>query len=82
MEPERSRIPFPKVRSAAEKSAILSGLSEYSRLPGNEPMNPGKGMEVLGKALAEARKGGSPAQEPIILTILQTRRWEPENRRS
>jgi hypothetical protein len=37
-------------------------------------------MEVLRKALAEAMKGGSPAQEPIILAILQTQAgWEPEN---
>ncbi len=36
-------------------------------------------MEVLGKALAEARKVDSAAREPIILVILRTQAgWEPE----
>jgi hypothetical protein len=73
---------FPKVLSASDKigdpSLRAQRLLQIARQW--KPINPEKGMEVLRKALAEARKGGSPAQEPIILAILQTQAgWEPEN---
>jgi hypothetical protein len=73
---------FPKVLlSASDKigdpSLRAQRLLQIARQW--KPINPEKGMEVLRKALAEARKGGSPAQDPIILAILQTQAgWEPE----
>jgi hypothetical protein len=72
---------FPKALSAAEKIGDPSVRAQRFLQIARQwkPINPGKGMEVLGKALVEARKGGSPAQEPVILAILQTRAgWEPE----
>ena len=72
---------FPRTLSAAEKigdpSLRAQRLLQVARQW--KPINPEKGMEVLRKSLAEARKGGSPAQEPILLAILQTQAgWEPE----
>ncbi|KPK89602.1 MAG: hypothetical protein AMJ94_11755 [Deltaproteobacteria bacterium SM23_61] len=72
---------FPKTLSAAEKigdpSLRAQRMLQIARQW--EPINPAKGMEVLGKALDEARKGSSPAQEYIILAILQTQAsWEPK----
>jgi hypothetical protein len=72
---------FPPTLSAAEKigdpSLRAQRLLQVARQW--KPINPEKGMEVLGKALTEAGKGGSPAQEPIILAILQTQAgWKPE----
>jgi hypothetical protein len=71
---------FPKTLSATEKigdpSLRAQRLLQIARQW--KPINPEKGMEVLGKALAEARKGGRAAQEPILLAILQTQAgWEP-----
>jgi hypothetical protein len=72
---------FPKVLSAAEKIGDPSLRAQRMLQVARQwkPVNPRKGMEALKKALAEARKGGSPAQEPILLAILQTQAgWEPE----
>ena len=71
---------FPRTLSAAEKIGDPSLRAQRMLQIARQwkPINPEKGMEVLGKALAEARKGGSPAQEPILLDILQTQAgWEP-----
>jgi hypothetical protein len=72
---------FPKTLSAAEKigDPSLRALRMLQIARQWKPINPAKGMEVLGKALDEARKGSNPAQESIILAILQTQAgWEPK----
>jgi hypothetical protein len=72
---------FPKTLSAAEKigDPSLRALRMLQIARQWKPINPAKGMEVLEKALDEARKGSSPAQEPVILAILQTQAgWEPK----
>ncbi len=73
---------FPKALSAAEKVGDPSLRAQRMLQIALQwkLINPGKGMEVLRKAMAEARKRSSPGQEPIILAILQTQAgWEPEN---
>jgi hypothetical protein len=72
---------FPRTLSAAEKIGDPSLRAQRMLQIARQwkPVNSRKGMEVLKKALAEARKGSGPAQEPIILAILQTQAgWEPE----
>ncbi len=78
---EEAEALFPQALSVAEKikdpSLRAQRMLQIARQW--KPVNPGKGMEVLEKALEEARKGSSPAKESIILAILQTQAgWEPE----
>jgi hypothetical protein len=71
---------FPKVLSAAEKISDPSlRAHRFLQIARQwQLINLEKGREVLGKALAEARKGSSPGQN-VILNILQTQvGWEPE----
>jgi hypothetical protein len=78
---KEAELLFPKSLTAAEKIGDPSIRAQRMLQIARQwkPISPEKGIEVLGKALLEARKGGSPAQEPIILEILQTQAsWEPE----